>query len=396
MTSTADICTQLHPRVSVVPADASLRDIVRSALEEVAEIVDGPRLDERIAGVVRSRSAAEASRIRDLEAELAAVRARHDDLTAAHAVSIADHGRLLDAADWAMRQPQEMTELRRSESEALAVVEERARATRAASRDLDRVLEQRAAAEAALEDARDQLAARTASGARTETVDELERQVQAVEQRLREAEAAAREVSEEATRQLSRAELHLERIRHDARARRSRLEELLAALSDDAVGPFDDDVFAHAEQIGSATRDLAAQRHPGAERERAELDALTADVDRREDDLRRRRTRLGVPVPDDDAEALELLLATPGTAVLVLDDVLGADADPHQVRRRAVESAEGPPVVVLSDAADVLAWAIDLPADRGLVVSATALLCATDRYDLLTDEALAPAMETTP
>lgn len=396
MTATTDICNQLHPRVTVVPADASVRAVLRSALEDAARVIDQDALDERISVVVRRRTAADAARIADLEGELAALEARHRELAADHAAIDDDHAGLVDAVEWCLRQPVELPAARDRESAALVDVEERARESRAANRDLNRVLEQRAAAEAALEEARHQLSQRRASGTGTEDAEELRRQVEAVEGRLREAEASARQTSEETTLQLSRAELALERIRHDARSRRARAEELLRRLPEGALPPVDDDVLAHAEALGGAVRVLADQRLPDLERARSALDDAAAELERRHADLERRRARLGVAVAGDDAEALESLLAEPGPAVVVLDDVLGERCDPHQARRSVVASADGPPVLVMTDAVDVLAWAIDLPAGEALVTSAAGLLLTAEHFDLIPDEDLAPAMETTP
>ncbi len=236
-----------------------------------------------------------------------------------------------------------------------------------------------AAARQRISDLEDELTARThgeeVRGVRHQAAAELEAQVSSVERRLQEAEAMARTEVDDATRTVSRAELSLDRIRQEARDRRRRLSELLALIPAGDRPRVEEDIVAHAPEIGTAIRTMTepmqhdvAHAAEAISRLRARCAETTADIDARRD-------ALGAVLSQDRVGALHQIL-TDAPGVVFLDDTVTADTDrPDDLSTVDLEAIVDPPapMIVLTTNPDVAAWAIDLPADRGEIVPASAL-----------------------
>lgn len=207
-------------------------------------------------------------------------------------------------------------------------------------------------------------------GARKDAAVQLEAQVRAVEERLREAEAEARAAVDDATREVSRVELTVERLRSTASARRRQLRSLANLVPEDRRLPIEDDLLGGVDVIAGVLRDHAAGMDPDIRHAASTIDADRTELARRRDDLRVRREGLGVVTAADRAQAVAALLAT--DEPLVIDVLVDGDRSSLTVADLDAADPTGP-VIVLTDDPEVLGWAIEVPADRGAVVPATAL-----------------------
>ncbi len=248
--------------------------------------------------------------------------------------------------------------------DAVALAEERA----------ERSARELAAARAAVEDFENELAVRSGGdGGRTErraAAVELEAQVSAVERRLGEAEAAARAEADDTTRGMSRAELALDRLRHEGRARRQRLTDLLGLVPPAERPSVDGDIVEIAPRVADALRAMTAP--------------VTEDIARAEEAIARLRTRCaeqGVAVdtarqrldailPEDRVAALQRVLDDDPTPIVFDDVVLPGRAADELITTCDLDGAAlgAAAVVVLTDRPEVLSWGIDLPARRGGVL----------------------------
>lgn len=200
----------------------------------------------------------------------------------------------------------------------------------------------------------------------------LEAQVAALEQRLGEAEATAREDIERSARRLIRAEEELERLLGERRDRRRRLVGLAASVSAAGVPAPDVGVAPH---VAIALLADASALDADIEHARRTVEDLDRQLAALEAELAAHEEADGRAPAVDRRDALAELAATVAP-VVVLDHLVDG---PHAPLTCAdLDHLDIPvPVVVLTGDADVLGWAIELPADAGQVVPVDVLVDAT-------------------
>lgn len=363
----------LHPRLTVVPVDVGCRRALdrspgrtvvgRAELDAATQAVAGRRRTARLE-VLASRNAELEQALERLAGARAAVDQRR-----------ADHDGFLAAADWCETLPGLAAGHHAALAAAESALADALRDAREASRALDRVLEQRAQADAAISEARRQLHALErgegdAGDERAKAAAALTAQAESLESKLSEAEAGARNRSEQTKRAVTEVEREIERLSRDQRDRDVRLGSLLECLPGDARPPHDDDPLNHTHLVSAGLRGLA-------ETIAGELTGLTAALDRHRAECEHRRSEVAAVRatldridPEDAAEALAGLVCGVAEGVVVLDDVVASDPDgADDGLLRALEAAEpDAPLVLLSSDPAVLGWAIDLPAERGALV----------------------------
>lgn len=361
----------LHPRLTVVPVDSASRPPVVAAPGRT--VVGRAALAEATAEVAERRRAALRSRIAELAEELDEAEHQRTDAEAAVVRRRSDRDDLLEAAAWSESLPETTRRQRAEIATAEADLLERLRESREAARALDRVLEQRASADAAISEARRQLASLDGdadpTGERQQAAAALAAQSQSLEARLAEAEDAARSRSERSKRAVTECERTIEEQTRGHRDAQARLRTLVASLPGDARPPHDDDPIDHVATVAAGLRGLA-------ETVGGELGGLEAVAARhrlaceeRRRDLAELERAVHATAPEDAAQALADLVTGMVDGVVVLDDVVAADHEGDDASLlRALEDAQpSSPVVLLSSDPAVLAWAIDLPADRGAI-----------------------------
>ena len=187
----------LHPRLTVVWADAPTRAGLLPMLRDDVRCVDRDGFDRRVR---RLREEVRDDRLAALAAVEDQLAALDVDLTAAEqalALEVADRTGLEQDAEWCLHQP----ELDRADVAAAAALtgslDELRAEVRDATRQVERVVEQRAAAETAFTEARRELEGLGVSGA---DESDVRRQLEAASAELR----AASQAYQEATDQLAR------------------------------------------------------------------------------------------------------------------------------------------------------------------------------------------------
>lgn len=196
---------------------------------------------------------------------------------------------------------------------------------------------------------------------------ELESQVAAVERQLADAEERCRADVDEATRSMSRAELGLERLRKEARDRRRQLHafESLLPVSDRPTS--EDDPVLHARVIGSALRTHADAMEPDVAHADDAVDRERARRAGKQDELERRRARLGAILPEDVVATIRTV--ADGTDLVVIDDAVGADGGGHLLTLATLaDVTTSAALLAISTDAAVVSSAIDLPGDHVRVV----------------------------
>lgn len=200
----------------------------------------------------------------------------------------------------------------------------------------------------------------------------LEAQVAALEQRLGEAEATAREDIERAARRLIRAEEELERLLDDRRDRRRRLVGLAASVSAAGVPAPDVGVAPH---VAIALLADASALDGDIDHARRTVESLDQQIAALDNELAALDDTDGRAAAVDRRAALDQLV-TGVAPVVVLDHLLDGPHAPlacHDLDHLDIPV----PVVVLTADADVLSWAIELPAGSGQVVPADVLAAAS-------------------
>lgn len=196
---------------------------------------------------------------------------------------------------------------------------------------------------------------------------ELESQVAAVERQLGEAEERCRADVDDATREMSRAELGLERLRKEARDRRRQLHAFESLLPAGDRPSSDDDPVLHARVIGGALRAHADAMAPDVSHAQDAVDREHARRAGKQDEVERRRARLGAVLPEDVVATIRTF--ADGADLVVIDDVVGADADGHVLTLATLADVRtSVPLLAISTDAAVVSSAIDLPGDRVRVV----------------------------
>ncbi|MFP5320637.1 MAG: hypothetical protein ACLGIC_02205 [Acidimicrobiia bacterium] len=371
----------LHPRLTVVPVDDGPRPAIDPA---PGRTVVGPaQLERAMEAVAERRRTALRHRIVELEVDLAEAEGLAEAAAQAAAGRRADRDAFLDAATWVEALPEAVAATRCAAAGAEADLADRLRTSRDAARALDRVLEQRAQADAAVAEARRQLdALRSTSGdspERQQAAAQLESQAASVEARLSEAETEARTRVDDTKRAVTELERELEELGRRLRADLQRLASLVDCLPGESRPPHDDDPLHHVGQVADGLRGLAEVVDAELAGLQAEADRRGADRDGRRRQVEAARWSLERIVPEDAAEALSELVCGVAEGVVVLDGVVAAQRDGDDGLLRALESTEASaPVVVLSADPAVLGWAIDLPADRGVLVGPAAVELLTD------------------
>ena len=363
----------LHPRLTVVPVAVGCRRALdrsdgrtvvgRAELDAATRAVAGRRRTARLE-VLAARNAELEQALERLAAARAAVDQRR-----------ADHDGFLATADWCETLPGLAAEHQTALAATEVVLSDALREARDASRALDRVLEQRAQADAAISEARRQLHALDRGdgdpgGERAKAATALSAQAASLEERLGEAEVAARTRSEQTKRAVTEVERDIERLSRAQRDREGRLTSLVECLPGDARPPHDEDPVHHVHLVSAGLRGLA-------DTVAVELTGLTAALDRHRAECEHRRGEVAAIratidriAPEDAAEALAGLVCGIAGGLVVLDDVVASDpTGTDDGLLRALEAAEpASPLVLLSSDPTVLGWAIDLPAERGALV----------------------------
>ncbi|MGV3760086.1 MAG: hypothetical protein ACO1PW_11200, partial [Actinomycetota bacterium] len=158
-----------------------------------------------------------------------------------------------------------------------------------------------------------------------------------------------------------------------------RARDLIAELPADRRP--EDEPLAAIEALASELDALAE----GLEGELAELVAQHARAVEDLDGARAARVEaeraLDGPRPEDHEQALRAVLGE-GRQVLVLDEPFGGGSlDMPTVRAALEDAVEQRPLVLLTEDADLLGWAIELPPQVGRVVPADALNLGDDPAD---------------
>lgn len=215
---------------------------------------------------------------------------------------------------------------------------------------------------------------------RLAAAEQLRAQVEAVEATLRTAEGAAREALEAATNAHAEAAVAydearsvLTQVARDARAAANRLPE--------GQRP-EGDPLATLPELAELLRGLAVDEQPAidaADAALAEAEVAVADAQRAVDAV---ADPDAGPQREDLVEGLAQILRDADTDhVLVLDDPFaGIDAGARDELLDLVRAGSADrPLVLLTGDADILGWAIELPADVGTAVPADALLARARR-----------------
>lgn len=337
---------------------------------------------EDVVGLLLGHPAVPRAVVEDLRAALEQVGVRPvgESLPVAARAWLAEHrGAVAEQERWAAghaRRQVELDELAGARAAAEAALAEAEAAVVEAEGELDRTTRSVSSFEAELSMRADEDARRLHRFAAAE---QLRIQVEALSATLTTAEADARSALEAAAGAATAADAALDRAASRLGDLTRRARDLIAELPADRRP--DDDPLAALELLADELDALADAldgelAEPVAQRARAVEEQQRARAARVEADQ-----ALDGPQPEDLEEALRALLGE-GRQVLVLDEPFPRGGlDPATVQAALVEAARQRPVVLLTDDAELLGWAIELPSEVGRVVPAGALNLSADPAD---------------